>query len=66
MHSIIESTAFQQAIVLERARLWTLVRQDIAALRQLVNESQQLMDAARPELHSRTIGMAAAPLLPAE
>jgi hypothetical protein len=48
-----EQIRFEQAIGAERARLWMLVRQDIAALRQLVAESQQLMEA---ELHSREVG----------
>jgi hypothetical protein len=66
MHSITESTAFQQAIAVERVRLWILVRRDITALCHLVDESQQLMDDARPELHSRTIGTAVAQLPPTE
>jgi hypothetical protein len=61
-----EHITLQQALTAERARLLDLLWQDIVALRQLVNESQQLMDAARPELHSRAIGTAAVPLPPAE
>jgi hypothetical protein len=51
-----EHTAFQHALTAARARLWLRVRQDIDALRQLVDESQQLMDAARAGGHSRAIG----------
>jgi hypothetical protein len=51
-----EHTAFQHALTAARARLWMLVRQDIDALRQLVDESQQIMDDARAGLHSREIG----------
>jgi hypothetical protein len=54
-----DQITFQQALSAERARLWMLVRQDIAALRQLVTESQQLMGAT---LHRQEIGTAAAPI----
>jgi hypothetical protein len=53
-------TTPRQTTAEERARLWMLVWRDIAALRQLVNESQQRMDDARAELRSRAIGTAAA------
>jgi hypothetical protein len=49
---------FQQALGIEHARLWMLVRADIAALRQLVDESRQLIEAT---LHSREIGAALPP-----
>jgi hypothetical protein len=64
-----ERITLHQAIAEERAQLWVLVRHNIAALRQLVNESQQLVDDARFEraaaLPSRVIGTAAAPQPPA-
>ena len=55
----------QQAITAERARLWTLVHHDIAALRQLADESQQIVAGARAEKaatrRSRVVGAPAAP-----
>jgi hypothetical protein len=54
-----DQITFQQALSAERARLWMLVRQDVAALRQLVTESQQLMGAT---LHRQAISTAAAPI----
>jgi hypothetical protein len=53
-----DQITFQLALSAERARLWMLVREDIAALRQLVAESQQIMDAI---LHSREIDTSAEP-----
>jgi len=42
------------------------MRQDILALRRLVEASQDLVDAARPALHSRVIGIDTAPPMLAE
>lgn len=58
-----EHIALRQAIAEERARLLELLWHDIGALRQMVDKSQQLMDA---ELHSQESGTAAAPLPTAE
>jgi len=44
----------------------TLMRQDILALRRLVEASQDLVDAARPALHSQVIGIDTAPPMLAE
>jgi hypothetical protein len=48
-----EQITLKQALAEERARLWMQVRNDIAALRHLVNQSQQLMDDARPRADER-------------
>jgi len=61
-----EQTALRQAIATERARLLDLLWQDSVMLRQMVDKSQQLIDAARAERHSRVVGTAAALLPPAE
>jgi hypothetical protein len=55
----------RQAIAIERARRLDLLWQHRVALRQLVDESQPFMQAARPEhaatLHRREVGAPAAP-----
>jgi hypothetical protein len=61
-----EQTALRQAIATERARLLELLWQDIVTLRQMVDRSQQLVDAARAELHGRVVGTAAVLLPSAE
>jgi hypothetical protein len=62
-----EQTALRQAAAEERARLLDQLLHDIAALRELVSESQQLTDDARAApLRSREVGAAIAPLPPAD
>jgi hypothetical protein len=65
-----EQIQLRQAIAEERARLLEQLLHDLAALRQLMSESQQHMNDARAQnaapLRSREVGMPVAPLPPAE
>jgi hypothetical protein len=61
-----EATILRQSIAMERGRLLERLWQDIIALRQLVDESQQIVNAARPMLYSRAVGPMAALRPPAE
>jgi hypothetical protein len=56
-----EPITLHQAIAEERRRLLDRLWQDIIALRQLVQESQQLVEDTRREPHSRALGMSVAP-----
>ena len=56
-----EQIAFEATIGAECARLWMLVRADIAELRRLVAASQELLDATRSTPHAREIGSGAPP-----
>ena len=60
-----EHMTLQQTIAEEHARLWMLVRHDIAALRQLGAESQQIVAGAHAEKaatrRSRVVGAPDAP-----
>jgi hypothetical protein len=64
-----ENAALQHAIAEATAPLRAQICQDLAALRQAVNESERLVHDVRRErasvLRSRMIGTAAAPLPPA-
>jgi hypothetical protein len=64
-----ENAALQHAIAEATAHLRAQLRQDLAALRQAVNQSEQLVQDVQRErascLRSRVIGTAAASLPPA-
>jgi hypothetical protein len=62
-----EQPTVRQGIAEERARLLDQLLRDIAALQELVSESQQITDDARAaSLRSREVGAAIAPLPPAD
>ena len=62
-----EQSTVRQDNAEERARLLDQLLRDLAALRELESESQQLIDDARAaSLRSRAVGAAIAPLPPAD
>ena len=56
-----DQITFGQVLRAEQARLWSLVRADIAELRRLVVASQELVDAATSSPHARESGSDAPP-----
>jgi hypothetical protein len=62
-----EQPTVRQGIAEERAQLLDQLLHDIAALQELVDQSQQLTDDVRAApLRSREVGAAIAPLPPAD
>jgi hypothetical protein len=62
-----EQPTVRQGIAEERARLLDQLLRDIAALQELISETQQLTDDVRAApLRSRAVGAAIAPLPSAE
>jgi hypothetical protein len=54
-----EQTALRHTLAIERGRLLERLWQDIVALRQLVDESQQHIEAAQAKSYSYAVGRAA-------